>query len=74
MFAVYKKFVHNWHKGKAGVMSISFTELMCEIEAQWLISWAVNQEHMSSNPTETIFIFYLFTHSLNSVVFANKSL
>jgi len=32
---------------------------MCEIVAQWLRFWAVNQETMGSNPTKTIFIFYV---------------
>ena len=53
---------------------------MCGIVAHWLRLWAVNQETMGSNPTETIFFILFFIslltclltpQTLNDVVFPN---
>jgi len=37
----------------------------CGLVAQWLRFWTVHQETMGSNPAETVFFFYLSTHSTN---------
>ena len=75
MFAVYKRFVYSCHTGQAGLWNGLFTELMCGLVAQWLRFWAVNQETMGSNPTETVFFFnftcLLTPQTLNTVVFSN---
>jgi len=68
-------YVYICHTRKAGLFNVLFTGLMCGKVAQWLRLWAVNHDAMGSNPTETVYNFYMFAHPTNSeYIFPNVML
>jgi len=77
-----KRYIYSCRTWQPGSLNALFTELMCEIVAQWLGFWVVNQETMCSNPAETIFVcnvLFLLTclltqKTLNTVVVSNALL